>query len=125
MSATEALAQEERDFRSENQETLRFYFNVVVTTADLKIATFSPSETSLSDGKLTNAEVEDAPFVRFRKELSTRTTALSPEDFKSGVKSPDVKENTMLVVRATEILQFLSGFELSDDVVRASKHGAI
>ena len=123
VSATEALAHEERDFRSANQETIRFYFNVVITTADLKIATFSPGDISLSDGTLANAQIEDVPFVRFRKQLSTREALLSPEDLGNGTSPAYAKENTIFVVRANELLQFLGQFELSDDDFRMFKHG--
>ena len=42
ISATAALALEEKDFRPQVEVSIRFYFNVVVTTADLKVAKFSP-----------------------------------------------------------------------------------
>ncbi len=123
ISATEALAQEERDFRRANQETIRFYFNVVVTTAELKIATFSPGDISLSTGTLADAQIESVPFVRFRKQLSTRERLLTPEDVDNGIDVAYEKENTIFVVRANELLQFLRQFELPDDEFRMLKHG--
>ena len=121
--ATEALAQEERDFRRANQESIRFYFNVVVTTADLKIATFSPGDISLSDGTLGDAQIEDVPFVRFRKQLSTRETSLGPADVENGIDPAYSKENTIFVVRANKLLEFLRQFELSEVEFRLPKHG--
>jgi hypothetical protein len=123
VSSTEALAHEERDFRQSNQETIRFYYNVIVTTAELKIAKFTPSDISLSAGTLADAQIEDVPFIRFRKQLSARETFLSPKDLTNGISPAYMKENTVFVVRATELLQFLQQFELSEDSFRIFKHG--
>ena len=123
ISSTEALANEERDFRRQNQETVRFYFNVIVTTAELKIAKFTPGDISLSTGTLADTEIEDVPFVRFRKQLSTRESFLSLKDLADGISPAYIKENTIFVVRAGGLLQFLQQFELSDARFRAFKHG--
>ena len=123
VSSTEALANEERDFRRQNQETIRFYFNVIVTTAELKIAKFAPGDISLATGTLAETEIEDVPFVRFRKQLSTRESSLSPKDLADGISPAYMKENTIFVVRADRLLEFLQQFELSDDNFRIFKHG--
>jgi hypothetical protein len=83
ISATEALAIEEKDFRPKTEVPIRFYFNVIVTTADLKVAKFLPNDISLSDGTLGSAEFEDVPYVRLRKQMSVRQTLLTPDDFES------------------------------------------
>jgi hypothetical protein len=122
VSATEALAQEERDFRPADRSTLRVYFNVIVTTAELKIAKFTPGRISLSNGTFADAQVEDIPFVRFRKQLSTRHEAFGTKDLADGTMPGDVKENTVFVVKATELVSFLGDFELSDESFRALAH---
>jgi hypothetical protein len=104
ISATEALAQEERDFRPQAQEMLRFYFNVIVTTAELKVAKFSPKDISLPDGTLASAEINDVPFVRFRKQMSMRGTLLTPDDYENGLDPAYAKENTVFVVGADALL---------------------
>lgn len=123
VSATEALAREERDFRRADEPTLRVYFNVIVTTADLKVAKFIPGQISLSTGTFTDAQVEDVPFVRFRKQLSTREAAFGPQDLANGTSPGYVKENTIFVVRATELVRFLGDFELSDESFRTLAYG--
>ena len=50
IKATEALAAEERDFRSDNFESIKLYLTLIVTTADLKLGTFDASKISLADG---------------------------------------------------------------------------
>ncbi|SDA27270.1 hypothetical protein SAMN05216315_13255 [Nitrosospira sp. Nsp18] len=121
VSATEALAQEERDFRPTVHDTIRFYFNVIVTTAELKMAYFSPGSISLSDGTLTDARIEDVPFLRFRKQLSIRSRALTLEDYsndRSGSSAAMAKEKTIFVVRADALLEFLRQFQVPDYAVR-------
>lgn len=124
VSATESLAQEERDFRQQNQESIRLYFNVVVTTAELKIAKFSPGDISLLNGTLADAQIEDVPFIRFRKQLSTRGGLFNPQDFANGIDPAYAKESTVFVVRASELLQFLHQFQLPDSEFRMLKHGS-
>lgn len=123
VSSTEALAHEERDFRRSDQETIRFYYNIIVTTAELKIAKFTPSDISLSTGTLADTQIEDVPFIRFRKQMSARESFLSPKDLTDGINPAYMKENTVFVVRANELLQFLQQFELSEESFRIFKHG--
>lgn len=111
VSATEALAEEERDFRPPTYPTARFYFNVIVTTADLKVAKFNPQDVSLADGTFGHAEIESVPFVRLRKQLSMRPVRLTPEDFQNNTQTADSKENTVFVLRADSLLKFLKEFD--------------
>ena len=123
ISATEALALEEKDFRPQVETPIRFYFNVVVTTADLKVAKFSPQDISLTDGTLASAEFEDVPFVRLRKQMSMRERPLTLEDYKNQRDVSYAKENTVFVVRADAILEFLRQFEIPDDSIRQIRYG--
>lgn len=117
--ATEALAHEERDYRPEKLPTIRFYFSVIVTTADLKVARFDPTRISLMDGTLEQAEAVDVPFVRFRKQVLARTSALTPEDYRSGSELAYARESTVFVVRADAFVQFLTEFEIPDSSLRS------
>jgi hypothetical protein len=118
VSATEALAREERDFIKPSQETIRFYFNLIVTTADLKVAKFTPSSISLTNGTLAKAEFHDVPYVRFRKQMSMRQMQFSPGDYEKNVRPDYEKENTVFVVRADALLEFLKEFEVPGDSIR-------
>lgn len=118
VSATEALAEEERDFRPPNYPTVRFYFNVIVTTADLKVAKFNPQDVSLADGTIDYAEIESVPFVRLRKQLSMRPVRLTPEDFHNNADLAYSRQNTVFVVRADYLLSFLEEFDIPNSSIR-------
>jgi hypothetical protein len=114
ISATESLAFEEKDFRPTIHPSIRYYFNVIVTTAELKVARFDPSKISLTDGSLAEAEIVDVPFVRFRKQLAMRNIALTPEDYKERTDVAYRKQNTVFVVRAEALSTFLDEFEIPE-----------
>ena len=116
VSATEALAQEEKPYLARIKDAIRMYFSVIVTTAQLKICSFDPKDISLADGKINKSSFQDVPFVRFRKQLSTR---LPKPNFSEGLgRLAYAKEHTIFVVNAEAISQFLSVIELDDDVYR-------
>lgn len=117
--ATEAIAHEERDYRPAKQPTIRLYFSVIVTTADLKVARFDPSRISLTDGTLDQADVVDVPFVRFRKQLLARESALSPEDYGNGSDLATARESTVFVVRADALIRFLTEFDIPESSFRS------
>jgi hypothetical protein len=117
ISATEALANEERDFRA-NGWSARFYFNVIVTTADLKVAKFSPGDITLVDGTLANAEFEDVPFVRVRKQMLSRDARLTADDYKQRRRVSYSKESTVFIVRAESMVDFIGQFEVPEDSLR-------
>jgi hypothetical protein len=121
VSATEALALEEKDFRPKIANSIRFYVNVIVTTAELKIAYFPPESISLTDGTLVDAKIEDVPYIRLRKQLSVRPSKLTYEDYatdKSGYISATSKENSIFIVRASALLEFLQKFQIPDHAIR-------
>lgn len=114
VSSTEALALEEKEFTYKIHPSIRLYFNVVVTTANLKIAKFSPADISLSDGTIESAKFKDVPFLRFRKQMSMRENHLSFSDFADKQDAAYSKENTLFVVKADSFIDFLSNFDVSD-----------
>ena len=123
ITATEALAWEERDYRTDQYENIRLYFNVIVTTADLKIGTFNPTNVSLTDGTLSAAEFESVPYLRFRKQLSTRPMRFSPVDYESAKDIAYTKQNTVFVVRADALPAFLREFNVPDSSLRSLRVG--
>lgn len=112
VSSTEALAWEEKDYRPERGASIQFYINVIVTTAELKIATFAPGDISLKDGAIKFANFSTVPVVRFRKQLSSRSDAFSSADYESGVDTSSRKEHTVFVVNAEAVVDFLTVLEL-------------
>ncbi len=116
--ATEALAAEERDLRPSRYGSMRFYFPVIVTTADLKVGTFDPLQVSLTDGTVPSAEFVSVPFLRFRKQLSTRQIRPTPEDYDGPGSLSYMKEHTVFVVRADALPRFLGDLCVPPGVVR-------
>ena len=118
ITATEALAAEERDWRHANTETIRFYLNVIVTTAELKVGTFDPLKVSLADGTMPDAEFVSVPFLRFRKQLSTRQMRFTPQQYDGQTNIPYLKQHTVFVVRADALPSFLREFHVPDSSLR-------
>lgn len=118
VSATEALAREERDLRANAPESCRLYFNVLVTTAQLYFATFEKSHLKLEDGSLSEAAFKRVPYLRVRKQFSMRPVTLTPAEWRRQDDVDYRRENTILVVEAAHLLDFLREFKPQDIQVR-------
>lgn len=112
VSSTEALAVEERDYGPENDDSVRFYFNAIVTTARLKIAEFDPSHLSVTDGTLAEAKFHDVPFVRVRKQFSMRPASLSRAIWLRHDDPDYRRENTVFVINSDSLNEFLAQFDI-------------
>jgi hypothetical protein len=108
ISAAEALALEDLNRRDPTSEIYRFYLNAIVTTARIELATFSPTNISLEDGTISRGDVREVPFVRFRKQLSTRANAVACLDDRT---TAFTKENTVFVIQAKHLTDFLTDFD--------------
>lgn len=118
VSSTEALAVEERDYHRENEDSLRFYFNAIVTTARLKVAEFDPSHLSVTDGTLTDAIFHEVPFVRVRKQFSMRPANLTQADWLRRDDPDYRRENTVFVINADSLNDFLAKFDIPRETYR-------
>jgi hypothetical protein len=114
VEATEGFAYEEHSLIGNNLDELRMYFNVIVTTAKLKVCSFPPSKITLETGMLDSANFIDVPYVRFRKQFSTNHEFkdIHAKNGFSGVIR--AKENTIFVVNALHLEDFMMKFELDD-----------
>jgi hypothetical protein len=114
--ATEALAWEDKGlFQAREHKPLRMYFSVIVTTARLKVCVFDAEKISLSDGKLADASFDEVPFIRFRKQLSTRVPKLEVSGWHTAhARLVRGKEHTVFVVNADSLLDFLSQFSIDN-----------
>jgi hypothetical protein len=112
VSSSEGLAIEEKQYFSHLPRVIRFYINVIVTTAKLKVCQYNPGNISVDLGTLSAADFEELPYVRFRKQLTTQHE-LSGE-LKSGgyVGVERAKQNTVFVVNAEHLIDFLSEFAI-------------
>jgi hypothetical protein len=119
VSSTEALAAEEREYRDDSRESCRLYFNVIVTTASLHFAEFDKQSLNLHDGILEKATFHQVPYVRVRKQFSTKPRPLSPKDFHSHRDPDTLRENSVFVVEASSFTKFLHELQVLKIDVRA------
>lgn len=108
VSATEALAFEEKLTLLSEDYPYRVYLNVIITTAKLKVCSFGPSDISIKDGTVSKCSFTDVPFIRFQKQLSTRF----PESLTFSVGETSAiakaKENTVFVVNSENLVEFIN-----------------
>lgn len=126
VESTEALAQEEAALlKNQRVDHLRTYINVIVTTAKLEVCKFDPNQIDLETGTIGDAEYEDIPYIRFRKQLSALPKPLGAMEWNEGLRSvTEAKENTVLVVQATKVIQLLKELEIDhriSNVVHANR----
>jgi hypothetical protein len=114
VSATEALAKEERDYRNDHNDSCRLYFNVILTTAQLYFAVYDKSALNLEDGSLAKAEFHRVPYLRVRKQFSMRPVALAPADWHRKDDVDYRRENTVFVVEAIHLIDFLRNINVGD-----------
>jgi len=118
VESTDGFANEEHINLVDKFDSLRMYFNVIITTAKLKVCSFDPSQVSMEDGKFDDTEITEVPFLRFRKQLSPRSLkngSLITDGFYSLIRE---KENTVFVVNAEHLLIFLKDFEVNSSSLR-------
>lgn len=118
VSATEALALEEKDYQAQLKDSLRMYFSVIVTTAKLQVCSFEPGKVSLLDGKVAETEFTEVPYIRFRKQLSTRPTSAHFNVVSGLHEFIRAKEHTVFVVNAQALTEFLTDFEVDESALR-------
>lgn len=118
VESTEALAQEEAELlEKQTVEHLRTYINVIVTTAKLEVCKFDPAQIDLATGTIIDVDYEDVPYIRFRKQLSVYSKPLEALGWNEGLRSiTKARENTVLVVQATRVVELLKNIEISNRI---------
>jgi hypothetical protein len=84
------------------------YVPVIITTANLHVCTFHPSDVNLDDGKVAiKSNFEKVDYVRFRKGLSTANfnNIQAAHDIKELNK---LNEQTVFIVQANKFANFLN-----------------
>lgn len=107
--STEAFAKEEARLFDSVHNT-RIYFNVIVTTAKLNVCEFEPGNISLTDGTIKDSVFTEVPFLRFRKQLQQDIEFSIPNNFTYSTMAR-AKENSVFIVNAEHIKQFLCAFD--------------
>lgn len=118
VSATEGFANEEKGLVENDKLVFKAYFNVIVTTATLKVCSFNPADVSIDDGQIDSADFTEVPYLRFRKQLNYHQEA--KEDCKIGqyMQIAYAKENTVFIVNAKSFPDFLERFEVDKSCFR-------
>lgn len=117
VAATEALAWEEKGLPDKYRHPIRLYASVIVTTAELQVCTLDPNDVSLRDGTLHDADFRVVPFVRFRKQLSTRSGAMKPVGHDVYKALAHAKERMVFIVNAESLLEFLKAFNVDEATI--------
>lgn len=112
ISSTEAFAKEESPLFGRAMET-RIYFNVIVTTAKLQVASFKPESISLTDGTVSGASFKEVPYLRFRKQLQPHIEPINPSSF-SYHAAAKAKENSVFIVNSEHVMEFLDSFDVGN-----------
>ena len=110
INATQALANEEYDLKMSEKESLRIYFSVIVTTAELKVCNFDLSDIDIKSGEIDDANFSNVPFIRFRKSLSIHTPKTS--NFKNINEIDKATERTVFIVNSAFLQDFLKSFKV-------------
>lgn len=94
-------------------DNLRLLIPCIVTSAKLKICNLKPSEISIKDGTVKNAQFKEVPYIRFRKSLEVQEIQPSskPIGLKEIVKE---RERSILIINSVHLAEFLNQCELED-----------
>ncbi len=109
--ATESFAKEDFMLCKPFERYYRRFLSVIVTTAELKLCEYDPSDISISSGEFENAEFQPLPYIRFRKQLSGRQTPSLNYSMSSDQISK-AKENTVVVVNSNYLDDFLTNLTI-------------
>jgi hypothetical protein len=111
LSSTESFAREEMALSAaSNQTERRYYVPVIVTNARLSVCNFDVGSVSLETGEIPSGDVEEVPYIRFRKTLATRVTEGST--VRSITDANRNRHRTVLVVQSNALRQFLNEWYL-------------
>lgn len=107
LSSVDALAESEVSILQKKKSDWRgFYLPIIVTTADICVHRFAPSEINISKGTIDTGTFESVPFIRFHKAFSTSSPlAAIPDDLEGAAAA---HERTVLVVQANHSIDLLT-----------------
>jgi len=117
LHSTEAVLEIENEIRRKPNSDgwwNKVYVPVIVTTANLKILSFSENDIDKSNGEIekTKSNLDDVSYIRFTKSFSTslKTEYASNSDIESVYRD---KERTVFVVQVEHFVEFLKNFSIS------------
>lgn len=122
--ATQNVANQWLGIRFTENQDYKIFIPLILTTAKLRLASFDPSAISLVDGTLPDATFTEVPYVRFQKQLG-----IANEDTYFGLPNPSRPleswwENTVFIVYAPALNDFLSSIAVKDVRILGSSGAA-
>lgn len=109
--SVEGLASEEGQIARQGTFFPHIYIPVIVTNAELVVATVDPSAIPLGSGKLDDATFRRVPSLRFRKALDGGPLA-RPRRIGTVRESNREYQRSVMIVAAEALVQFLSDVDL-------------
>lgn len=110
VASTEGFAIEDQSFHTGSSGYARYYFNAIVTTADLMVCNFDPGKVAIGNGEIDEAKFTRVPYLRFRKQLSTYEMPAASWKESTAREIASHKENTVFVINANAFIDFLRVF---------------
>lgn len=114
VEATEQLAKDEKYLISYSSGWVeRCYIPVIVTTAKLIACRLDPSQVDIETGVPRNEEVDEVPYIRYRKQLSKRTVSGIPEEnVREARLQEGPNESTLFIVNTAHLQSFLEKLKI-------------
>jgi len=114
VDSIEALATQEKELHDRPGQSessfRRVYIPVIVTTAELQVACFSPDSISIKDGTLPeNVAFSSVPYVRFRKALNS---FFEPSPHETLLVAHQKAERSVFIVNSAKFDEFLNIWEI-------------
>jgi hypothetical protein len=111
LRSTESLANEELKITFNQERKIRLYLPVIVTNAILYAGRFDITDVSIDTGKLLEADFQEVPFIRFRKNLSSTIKSESP--FTRNLNEINRhNERTVLIINAKGLTTILKNLDI-------------
>ncbi|MFC1895149.1 hypothetical protein ACFL0Q_00590 [Thermodesulfobacteriota bacterium] len=110
VASTEGFAIEDQSFHKGSSEYERWYFSAIVSTADLLLCNFDPAKVPVGTGEVDEAKFTRVPYLRFRKQLSTYEMPEASWKESTATEIATHKENTVFVINANALIDFLRAF---------------
>ncbi|MBM3181639.1 MAG: hypothetical protein FJZ86_15010 [Chloroflexi bacterium] len=113
LRSIENLVHEELEYEKRATQDLHIYYPVIVTNSTLLACQYEPNNIEISSGQLANAEFEEVPFIRFRKNLSSSVKTKEIRDIKQANLD---YERTIFIINSNHVVDILKQINLPYDI---------
>ena len=108
LRSVESVANEELEFDSQLANDIHIYFPIIITNATLYASRFTPDNIDIRTGRISSADFEEIPAVRFRKNLSS---SLKPKKNYNLLQTNIENERSILIINSSNLVKALEGIE--------------